>query len=132
VFGLFLVWLVVAAHAILADDFFASEPDLLTIQYMRSITDQPPPYQLSTSVVLISSANNASIGSGFSSTIRSYPIANSKNVTSGTSNAGWQLISISGDGRASLLPILRDDSKELPEIKLQRHSVWMLWRKALP
>jgi hypothetical protein len=56
-FGLLLVGLVVVAHAAPPEDFFVSEPDLLTTLPVRSNTYQLPPYRFSTSVVFIRSAD---------------------------------------------------------------------------
>ncbi|HEX5338958.1 MAG TPA: hypothetical protein VFW53_11025 [Gallionella sp.] len=47
-----------------------------------------------------------------------------------TTNSRWQPITLSGDGRVSLSPILLSESKdEKLEIKPKRNSLWMLWRK---
>lgn len=132
-FGLLLVGLVVVPQAAQPEDFFVSEPDLLTSQFIRSNTDPLSPYLFSKSVLLPRSADTAPVELGFSSTSRSHPVDDPRNETSRAPNTHWQLISISGDSRAALLPILRDDSKGEPlEIKPQRHSFWMVWRKALP
>jgi hypothetical protein len=72
-FGLLLVGLVVAAHAAPPENFFVSEPNLLTIQPVRSNTGHLPPYRSSTSVVFIRSADTAPVGLGFSGTSRLPP-----------------------------------------------------------
>jgi hypothetical protein len=126
--------LAVVAHTAQSEEgSFAPTPDILTTQLVRSDANWllPYPYRLNTNVALTRSEDFAPAGSGFSNTPRLFLVAEPKKEAVWSTNARMQITPDSG--RASLSPILRDESKgEPPEIKPQRHSFWTVWRKALP
>ena len=70
---------------------------------------------------------------GFGSTSRLPSVANPKTETRWTLTARRPLISISSEGRASLSPLMLNESKgESLEIKPRRHSILIMWRKSFP
>lgn len=120
----------VAAHTARSEEgSFAPDLDVLTIQLVRSDADWLLPYRLNTNVALIRSEEISSVGSEFSNTPRLHLVAEQKNLWS--TSARWQIISNSD--HTSLSPLLRFESKEERlEIKPQRNSIYVVWRKALP
>jgi serine-type D-Ala-D-Ala endopeptidase (penicillin-binding protein 7) len=120
-FGFVFVGLAVAAHAAQSEEgSFAPTPDILTTQLVRSDADWllPYPYRLNTNVALTRSEDSAPAGSGFSNTPRLFLVAEPKKEAVWSTNERGQVTSDSG--RASLSPLLRDESKGEPlEINAQ-------------
>ena len=114
-FGFVFVGLAVAAHTAQCEEgSFAPAPDILTTQPVRSDADGLLPYscQLNTNVVLTLSEDSAAAGSGFSITPRLFIVAGPIIEAVWSTNALRQ-ITLDG-GRASLSPVLRDESKGEP------------------
>jgi hypothetical protein len=128
-FGFVFVGLAVAAHTAQSEEgSFAPNPDILTIQLVRSDADWLLAYRLNTNVALTRSEDSAPAGSGFSNTPRLFLVAEPKKEAVWSTNARRQITPDSG--LASLSPLPHDESKgEPPEVNPQRHSVWMIWRK---
>lgn len=132
-FGLAFVGLAVAAHTAQSEESsFAPDLDILTIQPVRSDADSLLPYRLNMNIALTRSVDTAPIGSGFSNNApRLHLIAEPKKEAAWSTAARWQVTHDSDS--ISLSPLLRFESKgERFEIKPQRHSVWVRWRKAFP
>lgn len=130
-FGLVFVGLAVATHTAQSEEIsFAPDLNILTIQPVRSVADWLLPQRLNVSVVLTRSDDTA-VGSEFSNMPRLHRVNDLKKETSWSTNARWQVTPDSD--RVSLSPVLRFESKgERLEIKPQRHSVQITWRKAFP
>ena len=132
-FGFVFVGLAVAAHTAQSEEgSFAPNPDILTIQLVRSDADWLLPYRLNTNVALTRSEDSAPAGSGFSNTPRLFLVAEPKKEAVWSTNARGQITSDSG--RASLSPLLLcfESKQERLEIKPRRDSVWVVLRKAFP
>ncbi len=131
-FGLVFVGLAIAAQtAQSAENSFARDMSILTIQPVHSGADRPFPYQLNVSVVLIRSADTAPVGAGFGNTPRLHLVTEPKKDAVRPIDARWQATPDSD--RISLSPLLRFESEgERIEIKPRRHSIWVGWRKAFP
>jgi len=126
------IGIAVEAHtAQSAQNSFAPDLEILTIQPLRSGAGWLLPYRLNASVVLTRSADTVPAGPGFSSTPRWPLVAEPKKEAVWPTNAGWQIAS--SNDRASLSPLLRLESKGgRIEIKPRRNSVGFAWRKAFP
>jgi D-alanyl-D-alanine endopeptidase (penicillin-binding protein 7) len=112
-FGFVFVGLAVAAHTAQSEEgSFAPNPDILTVQLVRSDADWLLPYRLNTNVALTRSEDSAPAGSGFSNTPRLFLVAEPKKEAVWSTNARGQITSDSG--RASLSPLLHNESKEEP------------------
>lgn len=131
-FWLIFVGLAVAAHTAQSEEgFFAPDLDILTIQPVRSGNDWLIPYRFDTNFALTRHEDVASVGTGLSNTPRLHIVAEPKKEAAWSTNPRWRIASDSE--HASLSPTLRFESKgERVEIKPRRHSIWVLWRKALP
>src|SRR5450756_114361 len=78
-FGFVFVGLALAAHTAHSEEgSFAPNPDILTIQLVRSDADWLLPYRLNTNVALTRSGDSAPAGSGFSNTPRLFLVAEPK------------------------------------------------------
>src|ERR1039458_8938441 len=114
-FGFVFVGLAVAAHTAQSEEgSFAPNPDILTVQLVRSDADWllPYPYRLHTHVALTRSEDPPPAGSGFSNTPRLFLVAEPKKEAVWSTNARGQITSDSG--RASLSPLPPHESNGHP------------------
>jgi serine-type D-Ala-D-Ala endopeptidase (penicillin-binding protein 7) len=114
--GFLFVGLAVAANTAQSEEgSFAPAPDILTVQLVRSDADWLLPYscRLNTNVPLTLSEDSAPAGSGFSNTSGLFLVAEPKIEAVWSTNALRQITS--DNGRASLAPLLRDESKGEPQ-----------------
>src|SRR5450759_5087943 len=105
--GFVFVGLAVAAHTAQSEEgSFAPNPDILTIQLVRSDADWllPYPYRLNTNVALTRFEDSAPAGSGFSNTPRLFLVAEPKKEAVWSTNARRQITPDSGC--SSLSPLL--------------------------
>jgi hypothetical protein len=132
-FGFVFVGLALAAHTAHSEEgSFAPNPDILTIQLVRSDADWLLPYRLNTNVALTRSGDSAPAGSGFSNTPRLFLVAEPKKEAVWSTNARRQITSDSGCSSLSPLLLCFESKQERLEIKPRRDSVWVVLRKAFP
>src|ERR1035437_4609153 len=112
-FGFVFVGLAVAAHTAQSEEgSFAPNRDILTTQLVRSDADWLLPYRLNMNVALTRSEDSSPAGSGFSNTPRLFLVAEPKKEAVWSPNARGQITP--DRGRASLSPLLHNESKEEP------------------
>jgi hypothetical protein len=131
-FGVIFVVLAFAAHTAQSKEgLFAPKTDLLTIKLVNTDIKWQPSYRLNTNVALNPSEDSIPSRLGFSFTPRMFLIAEPKKEADWSINIRKQIPSGSDCSTLSSL-ICFDSKEERPEIKPQRDSFWVVWRKALP
>jgi len=129
--GLWFVFfgLAVAAHTAQSEEgSLAVKKDISSIKRVSSDTHWQPSYWLNTNVALNRSKNVAPTGVGFSSTPRLFLVAEPKKEDDWSINIQKQIPSNS-DCSPSSSHLCFDSKEEQPDIKPQRESFWLVWRK---
>ncbi|OGS99893.1 MAG: hypothetical protein A3F73_11320 [Gallionellales bacterium RIFCSPLOWO2_12_FULL_59_22] len=129
-FWLMMVLLAVAANKAQSEEgSFASDPAISAIQPVNSGADWLYPYRSKTDNVVGRTGSTAVFESGLGNTLQPHLAANLEEESVWSANSPWQ---ISNSERSASSPVLRFESKgKRIEIKPRRHSIWVLWRKAL-
>jgi hypothetical protein len=133
-FVLLFLWMAVAANAAEPENGVFSRnrelPTLQIVQFDSAGQERVKPYRLILSVVPIPSADTSSFGPRFGSASQLPAVIERQKEISWVANTNRT--DVFGKDRASLLPLLRLESKdERLEIRPRRHSLSIEWRMAI-